>query len=174
MCEPEIGDIEKQCGVTFLKGTKDRVFLTGVDEVTAIAAPTTGTLNVASVTFRSAVTGPPAVAAGSWKRWATSKVDGTYKAEPTGDLDNPTINVTVQFFMYGIDAAKSYQANQTLGHEFILLSPDNNGKNRIIGEVDRGATIKIIEQTNDKNGYLCEATWEASHYPYFFTGTMPT
>gem|GEM_PF-4969953 len=48
------------------------------------------------------------------------------------------------------------------------------GNNRLIGEVGRGCSIKIIEQTNDKAGYLCEATWESSHYPYYFLGVLPT
>lgn len=173
MCEPEIVDIERECGVTYLKGTKNKVHLTGIDEVTAMASPTADTMTVATITFRSAVVGPPAIAAGSWKTWDTSKLDGTFKAEPTGDVDNPTITTTVQFFIYGLSTAKSYTANQTLGHDFILISKDNMGNNRIVGEVGRGCSIKIIEQTNDKAGYLCEATWESSHYPYYFGGVLP-
>lgn len=174
MCEPDLLDIQRACGATYIKGLKNKVHITGIDEVTAIAAPASGTMNVATVTFRAAVVGPPAVAAGTWKTWDTSKLDGTYKAEPTGDVDNPTITTTVQFFIYGLTSEKSYQANQTLGHDFILVAKDNNGQNRLIGEVDRGCSIKIIEQTNDKNGYLCEATWESGHYPYYFLGTLPS
>jgi hypothetical protein len=174
MCEPEIADISKACGVTYIKGLKNKVHVTGLNEVTTIASPGTGTMQVASLTFRTAVTGPPAIAAGTWKTWEISKLDGSYKSEPTGDIDNPTITTTVGFFIYGLSSSKSYVANQTLGQDFILVAKDNNGNNRLIGEVGRGCTIKIIEQTNDKAGYLCEASWESSHYPYYFTGTLPS
>lgn len=165
MCEPTLDDIEKVCGVTYIKGIKPNVFVSSAAKITAIAAPTSGTLNVASVTFASGA---------AWYTWNISKIDGSYKADATGDVDNPTIAVSVEAFIYGITSERTYTVNQTLGHDFIVVVSDNNGNNRLIGEVGRGCTITVNEQTNDKNGYKVTITWEAGHYPYFFTGTLPS
>jgi hypothetical protein len=175
MCEPKLSAISKVCGKTYIKGIKPKIFLTNTSEITAIPAPTAGTSQIDTpVTFRAASSGPPAVAAGQWWPWEISKIDGTYKAEPNGDDDNPTILHTVEFFIYGLDPAKTYTVGQTLGHEFILVVPDNNGNNRLLGELTRGVTMKITEQTNDKNGYKGIATWEAGYYANYYPQSLPS
>ena len=175
MCDPKIGHIKKVCGTTYIKGIKMKAFLTTLPEVTAIPDPTTDTLEIdTNVTFRSAVTGPPAVAAGQWWEWDISTVKGTWKVEPQGDEDNPTFKVTVDVFIHGITPERSYTVNQTLGHQFLAVVGDNHGNNRLVGEMGRGCTVKMGEEIVDSNGYKGTIEWETGHLPYFYNGTLPT
>lgn len=175
MCLPKIDKIEKNCGAIYIKGIKTNVFLTTMAEVTAIPAPETDTLNIDDpVTFRSAVTGPPAIAAGQWWKWQVSTVKSSWKVEPQGDEDNRSYKVTVPIVIYGITADRSYIINQTLGHEFLCVVGDNNGNNRLIGEMGRGAKISIGEETADYNGYNGTIEWEVGHLPYWYNATLPT
>lgn len=175
MCDPIINSIEKVCGKTYIKGLKQKMFLTTLPEVTAIPAVTVNTLEIdTNVTFRSAVTGPPAIAAGQWWTWDISTVKGTWKVEPQGDEDNPTFKVTVDIVIYGITAGRSYIINQTLGHQFLAVVGDNEGNNRLLGEMGRGCLVKIGEEIVDYNGYKGTIEWEVGHLPYFYNGTLPT
>lgn len=173
MCKPKIIAIAKACGVTFIKGLKARLFVAAMDDVLTIPTPNTGTPNVVDALF-TFVPASPTDPAGQFYVWATSKADGSWKCTPEGDDDNPVWKTEVKTFIYGIDADKSLQANETNGHEFIVIVPDNNGKNRIVGEVGRGCSIKMGEQTNDKNGYEVTITWESGYNPYFYTAALPT
>lgn len=174
MCVPKSANITKVCGKTYIKGQKPNLFVSHIDEVTAIPAADADSLTISSaVTFRSAVTGPPAIPAGQWWKWQCSKVDGSYSATPEGDADNPTIKVSVEAFIYGITAGRTYTIGQTLGHEYLVVACDNEGNNRLIGELGRGATITVTEQTADKNGYKVLITWETGSYPYFYTAALP-
>lgn len=174
MCDPVIGSIEKTCGKTYIKGLKQRIFITTLPEVTAIPDPTTDTLDIdTAVTFRSAVVGPPAIAEGQWWNWDISTVKGTWKVEPQGDEDNPTFKVTVEVFIYGINSDRSYIINQTLGHQFLAVIGDNESNNRLVGELGRGALLKIGEEITDSNGYKGTIEWEVGHLPYFYNAALP-
>lgn len=168
MCDPAIGAIEKVCGATYIKGLKRNVFVTGVDEVTTIPAATADSLDVdTAITLRSSP-------AGAWRKWQISTVKGTWKAEPQGEIDNPTFKVTVEIVIYGITAGRSYIINETLGHQFIALVTDNHDNTRIVGEVGRGAEIKMGEEITDSNLYKGTIEWETGHLPYFYNATLPT
>jgi hypothetical protein len=71
-----------------------------------------------------------------------------------------------------MEAEKSHIFNNATGDDKVVVVQDRNGKNRVIGSLSEGCSIKTKEQTNPKNGYVVEIDWESSHSPYFLEGSI--
>ena len=174
MCIPTTNHIRKVCGITYIKGLKRKVAICPIELVASIPAPETDTLTVSdAVTFTTAVTGPPAIPAGAWKIFETSK-GGKYTFIPENeeDEDSPGIMIA-EYFIPGITATKSKLLDDLNGHEVLCAVPDNMGNTRLGGELERGAIFYRSEQTDDKPGYIIKFTWASGHAPYFYTEALP-
>lgn len=172
-CCETLGNIEKQCGGGNKPGLKQKIFFTCVDQVATIPAPAADTHEItANMTMRAAAEGPPAVTAGNFFTLNVSRFDSSLISEPQGDDENVSYLNTVKVFINKQEAEKAYVLNGTSGGEFIAVIPDGNGEQQLLGELDNGCAIKIKAQTNDKNGYEVTITWESSHLPYFYSGTI--
>lgn len=174
-CCTGLATIEKACGGGNTPGLKTKIYVACVDEVATIPAVDASSLIVSTdITMRAADAGPPAIAAGTFKEWSISKINGTWTVEAVGEGENISYNVTVNAFINKISASKSYILNSATGGEFIVIAEDKNGQKRLVGDIDDGCSIKVGEQTNDANGYPVVIEWTVNHLPYFYTGSITT
>lgn len=169
-CVCTIGTIDKFCGGVNAPGMSRVLSWTCEDELLAIPAVGSGTHTVATdITYRAAVTGPPAVAAGKFYKFNISKEDMSWSSERD---DNGMYKTEVKFFVSKMEAEKSYILNGATGDNLVWICPDSNGSKRIVGALGNGASLKYKAQTNPKNGYEVTVMWESAYEPYFYTGTI--
>lgn len=171
-CTCNLADIEKWCGEVNAAGLDRAIPICCDDDLSAIPAPDANTHVVSTnVALRAASAGPPAVTAGEIHTWNISKEDQSYSSEK--DEATGVWKTEVKAFIPKMKGTSSFTFNSANGDNFILFPMDKNGKRRIVGEKGNGATLKIKEQTNPKNGYEVTATWESAHSPYFYEGVIP-
>lgn len=169
-CICTVGTIAAFCGGVNAPGLDRQLSITCEDQIAAIPAVETNTHTIAdNITYRSAVTGPPAIAAGKFFKWGFAKEGGSYESERD---DNGLWNTLVKIFVPKLEAGKTYTLNGMTGDNNIALVPDRNGEIRLIGSKTNGCTVKVKETTDPKNGYEVQITWQSSHAPYFYTGTV--
>lgn len=175
MCIPTVTHIRRQCGVTFIKGTKRKIAVCPIELVEDIPDPDTDTLIVSDpVDFTAAVTGPPAIPAGAWSIFEISK-GGKYTFNPENEEDEDSAGIlNFEGFIPGITPEKSKILGDLNGHEVLAAIPDNMGNTRLGGELERGALFRMSEQTDDKPGYNIKLSWPSAHPPYFYTTALPT
>lgn len=164
-CVKTLDHVTRKCGTKVAVGLDSFIYIAHKDEVTAIAAPTSGTLNVATMTF--------AATKGFFKiEIATTLSKNTFNVTPPEDKDITNHKTTFSLFHAGVDSATSYILGGLAGQDFIALIPDRDGNLRICGNTKTGCTIKAMEDINgDTNGYTITGDWDSAHPPYFFTGT---
>ena len=103
-----------------------------------------------------------------------SEVGLTYTAEEEGEAEDGNIVHTLT----GVLPKMSYEKNYILdgmrgGAEHIIQFTDRNEKSWLMGDNFRGATITIVPQTNDRNGYAITARWRTARLLYGYTGAIP-
>lgn len=169
-CECTMTAIEKFCGGVNAAGLQRRMYATCEDQITTIAAPGADTHTVATITMRASAVGPPAVTAGVFYEWHFSPKDQDYKS--TKNEDTGEWNTEVKIFVPKREDEKSYLLNGLTGDNNIFIVEDKNGKKVIVGELNNGASVGVIEQTNPMNGYVVTIKWTSSHSPYFYSGSV--
>jgi len=164
-CVNTLNHITRKCGKAVSVGLESFIYVVRKDDVDTIAAPTSGTLNVATITMKATK--------GFHKfEVATTLSKNTFNVTPAEDKDITNQKSTFSVFIAGISAADSYILSGMAGQDFICLIPDRSGNLRIIGNVKTGATVKAMEDINgDTNGYTVTGDWDSPEAPYFFTGT---
>lgn len=149
MCD--IGSIVKLCGKANAPGLKTKLRITNVGAVTAIPAVSTDPLlgHVVDTDMTMATTPTPGV----FHEWDISTKDSNYVAEPQGDNGDYWL-CTLTVFVDRMNPLYAHVMNGTKGGEYIVLFTDKTDESqRILGGVENGVSIKVGEQTNDKNGY---------------------
>jgi hypothetical protein len=163
-CGSSIAEIEKTCGGN-APGLKTTIYIGWKNYVANIPAPNNGTLIITEDIEMEEDRGMYA--------WEISKGGNNYESNPEGEDENVENEVVIKAFMNKLEEEKSYIMNAVHGGEYILLIPDKNGKMRLIGDLEEGCTIRVKEQTNDKNGYDLTITWPTNHLPYYYDGAIP-
>lgn len=174
-CCAGLATIEKECGGGNRPGLKNFFYIACIDEVVTIPAPDANTHLVSTdIAMRAADAGPPAITAGTFKKFAISKINSNLTVEPVGEGENISYKCTMSCFINKITSGKTYILNNTTGGEFIIIAKDANGEQLIIGELENGATVKAGMQTNDANGYPVTIEWDTPIHPYHYTGNVTT
>lgn len=167
-CNCNLAAIERACKSR--AGMKPHTYITCFDEVASIGAATD--MVVAAMTMRAAALGPPAVDAGKFYKIVHSRKDGSYSSEMNEETG--MWETKGKFFVSYLKPTTS-AALDGLGPEMgIIITEDNNGQRRIVGDLSLPSSFKIAEQTEGKNGYMVEYMWESDHAPYFYSGTITT
>jgi hypothetical protein len=168
LCCIDLKDIPKFCGGVNAPGLEKYLKLTCGEEVTAIPAATDHKIT-GNITFRAAdPAATPAVTAGQFYTWHTSKDEQEFSSEQD---ENGLWKTKFKAFIPKLTAEKSNILNSASGGEDkIVLVPDRNGNSRLIGSLSNGCMLKVKEQVSPKNGYVVEGEWESSHSPYFYEG----
>lgn len=170
VCDCTQGDIEQFCGGVNAPNLDRQLAITCQDELLAIPAPTTGTHAITTaITYRSAVTGPPAITAGKFHTWNFSKEDCSYESERD---ENGMWKSVVKIFIQKMEAQKTYTLNGLTGENQIAIVFDKNGKKRLIGALNNGCKVMVKETTSPKNGYEVQILWESAYAPYFYESTI--
>ena len=169
-CECTMNVVEKFCGGVNAAGLQRRMYATCEDQITTIAAPAADTHTVATITMRASAACPPAVTAGIFYEWHFSPRDQDYKS--TRNEDTGEWNTEVKIFVPKREDEKSYLFNGLTGDNNIFIVEDKNAKKVIVGELNNGASVGVIEQTNPMNGYVITIKWTSSHSPYFYSGSV--
>jgi hypothetical protein len=170
-CTCTVAAIEAFCGGLNAPGLDRMLHLTCEDELLAIPAPGTGTHKITTpITYRAAATTPVVIAAGKFYKWGFSKEDQSF----TSDRDEATglWKTECKIFLPNLEDIKSYILNGLTGDNIITVVKDRNGKQRLIGALGNGASLKVKEQTNPKNGYEATIMWESAYSPYFYESTL--
>lgn len=162
--------IEEFCGGINAPGLERLLHWTCRDELATIPAPGAGTHAItAPITYRAAVTGPPAVAAGKFYELNIAKEDMQFTT--TRD-DNGEWKTEVKVFVPKMEAEKSFILNGLTGDNLIFIAKDRNGKARLVGALTNGAGMNYKAQTNPKNGYEITFQWMSAYEPYFYESTV--
>lgn len=165
-CECSVADIARECAAN-AAGMKPLVYVTCEDEVSTIAAATDQ--SVATITMRSASSGPPAVTKGYFRRWYPNSKGFEFKSDQ--DAESGTWKTEAKFFIPKTTSAKSTVLTGLGEDNNILVVTDKNGAKRILGELENPANVVTSEVAQPKNGYNVTVTWESAVSPFFFTGT---
>lgn len=163
-CGSSIADIEKTCGGN-APGLKTTIYIGFKGHVASIPSPGAGTHIISGDIMMEEDRGMYA--------WSISKGGNSYESNPEGEDESVENEITIKAFINKLEADKTYILNDVHGGEFILLVPDRNGKMRLIGDLEEGATVRVKEQTNDKNGYDLTISWPTNHLPYYYEGDIP-
>lgn len=168
-CTCTVATIEQFCGGVNAPGLDRVLSITCEDELLAIPAPADDTHTIEdNITYRAAVTGPPAVAAGKFYKWFFSKDESSWSSERD---DNGLWNTEVKIFIPKLQSTTTYTLNGMTGENQVALVVDRNGSERLVGALGNGCMIKVKEVTTPKNGYEVTITWQSAYAPYFYTGT---
>ena len=179
-CCIDLGHIEKFCGGVNAPGLNRQMSVICGEHIKSIASATGHVVSgivlrkaKAAVTANPSATPPveasPAVSKGKAYTWNFSKEDQEYSSEQD---DNGLWKTKVKIFVPLMEAVKSNVFNNATGDDKVVVVQDRNGRNRIIGSLSDGCSIKAKEQTNPKNGYVVEIDWESAHSPYFLEGSI--
>lgn len=169
-CACTVDTIEQFCGGVNAPDLDRVSSITCEDQLVSIPAPVDDTHKITGdITYRQAVTGPPAVAAGKFYKWHYSKDNSSYTSERD---DNGLWNTEVKFFIPKLQDTTTYVLNGMTGENQIALVPDRNGKTRLVGAIGNGCMVKVKETTSPKNGYEVTITWQSAHAPYFYEGDI--
>ncbi|HZV71638.1 MAG TPA: hypothetical protein VFG10_18935 [Saprospiraceae bacterium] len=87
------------------------------------------------------------------------KVGSSFKTETQGEGETKSYKTTVTYFIAGIAPEVSNVYNSTVRGEFMAIVPDKMGNKRLVGDIDYGCEISIIEQTDDKPGMAITISW---------------
>jgi hypothetical protein len=171
-CICTIDDIERLCGgETNAPGLTPLINITCIDEVDAIPAPTTGSLQVSTnITMRTAVTGPPAIPAGRFRQWPITMKENAFTSEKD---ENGLWNTEIKGFVEKLKASTSHTMSGINGNNYIALVEDFNGEaNRIVGDKVNGCEVMVKETTSPKNGYEVTIKWASKNPPLWYTGAI--
>ena len=169
-CNCSVAEIEAFCGGINAPDLDRMLSITCQDELLAIAAPGTGTHTITDdITYRAAVTGPPAVAEGKFYKWFFSKDNSSYSSERD---ENGLWNTEVKIFIPKLQSTTTYTFNGLTGENLVLVVPDRNGEERLIGSLTNGASVSVKETTSPKNGYEVTVKWQSAYAPYYYTGAL--
>lgn len=169
-CTCTVATIEQFCGGVNAPGLDRMLSITCEDEILAIPAPTADTHKIEDdITYRAAVTGPPAVTAGKFRKWFFSKDNSSWSSERD---DNGLWNTEVKFFIPKLQDTTTYTLNGMTGENNVAIVPDRNGKARLVGALSNGAIIKVKETTDPKNGYEVTIMWQSAYSPYYYEGAI--
>lgn len=167
-CTCTIAEIEQFCGGINAPDLDRMLSITCQEELLAIAAPADDTHVISTdITYRAAVTGPPAIAAGKFYKWFFSKDNSSYTSERD---ENGLWNTEVKIFIPKLQATSTYTFNGLTGENLVLTCPDRNGQVRLIGSLTNGAMVNVKETTSPKNGYEITIKWQSAYAPYYYTG----
>lgn len=173
-CCANLEEIQKACAADrkTARGLKGHFWIACTDDVQSIPAkddyPTTGSPHTVStdivmeatkVFVKIAFDNTPGTNA--WN--VTEAGEGQakyYVTESTG-------------FIPGIAPLPAHVVDGLLGGEYVIIMPDKNGFNRLVGAADDGASIFVAEQNTEKNGFPFTIRWESSSRPLFYTGAIP-
>jgi hypothetical protein len=169
-CTCTIADIAAFCGGVNAPGLDRELSITCEDEILAIPDPGAGTHIIATdITYRASAVGPPAIEAGKFFKWGFAKDGGSWVSERD---ENGLWNTEVKIFIPKLQGTTTYTLNGLSGDNLIALVPDRNGAVRLVGSKTNGATVKVKETTETKNGYEVSITWQSAYAPYFYTGDI--
>jgi hypothetical protein len=169
-CLCTIEAIAAFCGGVNAPGLDRQLSITCEDQILAIPAPDADThLIDGNITYRAAAVGPPAVTAGKFYKWGFAKDGASYSSERD---ENGLWNTEVKIFIQKLEESKTHTLNGLTGDNLICIVPDRNGNARLIGNKTNGATVKVKETTDPKNGYEVSIMWQSAYAPYFYTGTI--
>lgn len=170
-CTCTVAAIEAFCGGLNAPGLDRQLNLTCEDELLAIPAVASNTHKITTpITYRASATGPPAVAAGKFYKWNFSKEDQSFSSER--DEATGLWKTEVKIFIPKLEDTTSYTLNGLTGDNIITIVKDRNNKSRLIGAIGNGASLKVKEATNPKNGYEVTIMWESAYSPYFYESTI--
>jgi hypothetical protein len=147
-------------------GVHGEFFWTNSDE---IVSQTLTAHTISAFAMRAAVVGPPAVAAGKFFKVTASMKDASFE---TQEDENGVWKTTGKFFIPKQTAVKAGILNGKGEECNILVVRDLNGAQRIIGDLELPATVRIKETTSPKNGYELAYEWSSNHSPYFSSATL--
>lgn len=160
-CNSNVDTIEEYCGGPNAPQLKRALFITTLAKVATIPAAA-----------EHLVSGDiEMVATMLFYKWNFSKEESSFESVQD---ENGMWNTTVKIFIEKMEAAKSNVLNGMNGDNYLAVPADNNGSQRLVGELDNGCTVRVKEQTNPKNGYEVTITWQSAHSPYFYTGDITT
>jgi hypothetical protein len=169
VCCPELGTIEKFCGGVNAPGLERQLGIACGDSITAIPAAVDH-LVTGPLTYRTAdPNASPAIPAGKFFAWNFAKEDQEFVSEQD---ENGLWKTSVKIFIAQMTAEKSNVLNNSQGDDKISVVTDRNGRQRLVGSLKEGCSIKVKEQATPKNGYVVEIMWESAHSPYFYSGTI--
>lgn len=167
ICVCTVAGIDQFCGGVNAPGLDRMLSITCEDQVSAIAAPGSGTHTISTdITMTEGVSPDPD---GVFYKWYFSKEDMSYTS--TRD-ENGEWTTEVKIFILQLEATKTYTLNGMTGDNQIAIVKDRNGKQRLIGALGNGCQVSVKEQTNPKNGYEVTITWKSAHAPYYYTGAI--
>jgi hypothetical protein len=166
-CPCTIEAIDRECGRN-TASMKPVLYASCPDQIASIGTATNHA--VATITMRSAVVGPPAVAAGKFFEWGCSRRDIEFQSEQ--DEETGVWNTTASYFIPKQTAAKAAILNNLGEENNIFIAVDMNGAKRIVGAKDLPATIRVTETTTPRNGYNVRLSWQSGESPYFYTGSI--
>jgi len=153
-----LGNINRNCKPS-LPGVNTKIIIGCIEDVKCWPSPEEGTH----------VINEPLLS-GSQYEWEVQKNTPVLIIDPIGDNGSEGWKSELTFFVKRLTPEVSYMLNGIVAGEFYVIAKDKNGYRRLLGDQYEGATIKIKEQTTNKNGYEIVVTWESPYLPYYLNG----
>jgi len=138
------------------KGLKQRIFIEKADDYPASGETATDNLITA-------------IAAGpEFLTWTATRPSVKFTVTPSGEDDAVSFDVAVEFFIPGITKEKSKQISEACNYPMTLIMEDRNGNFRRIGTKYDGVSLRMTEETENRNGYLVTGTLVGLAEPPYF------
>jgi len=160
-CSQNLANVAKACNRSTSKGLVPAIYIAADDEVASIGAATAHV--VSTITMEATET---------FYEIFIDSVGGSFKTETIGEGESKEYQHTLTVFIPGMDNTVTNTLNNAIRGRFIVVFTDKNGKKRILGAVDDGASLSVGEQTDDKNGYPLVFTWTSPNLLYYTTATL--
>jgi hypothetical protein len=148
--------------------------------VATIPAVNADSLVVASdMTMRAADgAADPPVVAGSFTKYevSTDYAKNTFASETGGDDDTVFYTTTYTGFIPGNAPDIIFSVNKAAGRcGVIAVVKDENGNQRLLGDLNRGAKVRMAEAINGETaGVTITITYRSTDPALFYTGAIPT
>jgi hypothetical protein len=169
-CCTSLANIEKVCGGGNASGLRTKIQVACVDQVDTIPAAEADSMIVSDDITMVADIGD--TTPGLFYEFNISKNNSSYTAENQGDEENPDYLHTLTFNILKMTPAKQHVLNGLGGAEIICTFKDRNDYQWLMGQLDEGATMSVVPNTNDINGYTCTITWRSPRLLYNYTGAL--
>lgn len=164
-----LASIAEQCGLN-PAGLKGKILVAIISDISAIPAAT-------GLTISTAIT---MVATKVFSVWEFVIDTGELKIEVAGSGSSKSYTAMIDFNVARHSAAIDAALHDALaaGAKIIAIVPDNNGVNRILGDLERGCDLTYKGSTGKKSGDAsgkeCVLKVEGlNHPPYYITSAIP-
>lgn len=159
-----LGNINKVCeNKSNAPGLKQFLYVANAADIESIPEPSTNLTVTDDIVMKPGKT---------FKRWAISKNEQGWDSKRVGDEDGKVSETEAKVYIPELSSYKSEILSCNDMCAKIVITVDNNGKQRIVGLLGNEAYTSADEQAAPKNGYVVTAKATTARPPYYYTGAI--